>query len=492
MKTPFPVLFLLCLLLAAAFTPARAQDTPQLVIDTGGHKAVINDVLFTPDGKRLVSVSDDKTIRVWDVQGGEPVRTLRGQMGDGPEGKLFAGALSPDGRWLAVGGWLHNSCATHACLRIIDLQGPADGPVRLLKGHTNVINALTFSPDGSRLLSGSSDDTARLWDVESDKALAVLRGHTDHIYTVAFSPDGGRLVTGSFDHTLRLWAAPGKGETRARLVAELTGHTDDVSAAAFTPDGNHLLSGGYDKTIRLWDGREGQFIKELAEVNRAIGSLSISPDGTKVITGIGGKGYGGNESDVFAIPSGKRLLRFDRHDNVVIATAISPDGRLAATGGGSNNEIYLWDLTTGKVRHTLVGKGNPIWSVGFARDGTGVAWGKEWTHETVFGGRGPLQHRFQLRRDHGLSTNQKEATLESGAPSSRFDPSWGGEVEGEGQYLRAIETVGATRIRTVGPKANGYDSILEILDKGKIRHRITRTPFTGWNHVSLTLTPRAC
>ena len=474
MKTRFPVLFLLCLLLAGGFTPARAQDTPRLVIDTGGHKAKIADVLFTPDGQRLVSVSEDKTIRIWEVASGEPVRTLRGEMGEGREGKLYAGALSPDGRWLAVGGLLAGpSRDQKTAIRLMDLQGPADAPVRLLKGHADVVLSLAFSPDGGRLLSGSSDDTAQLWDVESDKALAVLRGHTDAIYAVAFSPDGRRLVTGSLDHTLRLWAAPGKSRTRARLVAELTGHTDKVTAAAFTPDGRYLLSGGYDKTIRLWDGREGGFIEELARQDSWVGSLSISPDGKKVLTSPASPP---GIVNVFAIPSGKRLLRFDEHKNIVLATAISPDGRLAATGGGNNFPIYLWELATGKVRHTLVGKGGPIWSVGFARDGGGLAWGREpKTGNRVFHDT-TLQHRFQLRRA-GLSIDRKGAA---------FDPSWGGEVEGEGQYLRAIETVGATRIRT----ANGrIHPTLEILENGQVRHRITLGPTDGYDHRSLTLTP---
>ena len=510
MKTRFPLLFLLCLLLAGPFTPAQAQDSPRLVIDTGGHQAKIKDVLFTPDGKRLISVSNDKTIRIWDVQSGEPVRTLRGQMGEGDEGKLYAGALSPDGRWLAVGGMLADNPHDGSAIRLMDLQGPADAPVRLLQGHTNVVLSLAFSPDGGRLLSGSGDNTARLWDVESGKALAVLRGHTDHIYAVAFSPDGGRLVTGSDDDTLRLWAAPGRSGTRARLVAELTGHTDDVSAAAFTPDGNHLLSGSWDKTIRLWDGREGGFIKELADIGYWAGSLSVSPDGKKVLVSCGGGGCSSNPEKVFSLPSGKRLLRFDRHDNIVLATAISPDGRLAATGGGGDHEIILWDLATGKVRHTLVGKGSPIWSVGFARDGGGLAWGNENT-QYVFFDKGPLQHRFQLRRA-GLSADRKGAALESGAPSraapeggapgsaalqggisgngAAFDPGWGGPVEGEGpmnrHYLRAIETVGATRIRT----ANGQvHPTLEILENGQVRHRITLGPTDGYDHRSLTLTP---
>src|SRR5437870_3548343 len=86
---------------------ARAQDgAPQLMLDTGGHMAVVRGLLFSPDGKQLVSAGDDKVIRVWDWQAGKTVRTIRGETGSANEGKIFATALSPDGRWLAAGGWM--------------------------------------------------------------------------------------------------------------------------------------------------------------------------------------------------------------------------------------------------------------------------------------------------------------------------------------------------------------------------------------------------
>ena len=196
-----------------AFTPtACAADadasTPELVIDSGGHKAAIDDVMFTPDGKRLISVSNDKTIRIWDVERGELLRTLRGQMGEGHEGKLYAGALSPDGNLLAVGGWFSGNF-----IRLMDLHAPQDAPLRLFKGHTNVVLSLAFSPDGKRLLSGSGDHTARLWDVQTGETIRVLAGHRDQIYAVGVSAPGEngeiRLVTGSHDHTLRLWDGAG-------------------------------------------------------------------------------------------------------------------------------------------------------------------------------------------------------------------------------------------------------------------------------------------
>nr|VFK56441.1 MAG: WD40 repeat [Candidatus Kentron sp. TC] len=440
---------------------------PRLIIDSGGHKAVIRDVLFTPDGERLISVSDDKTIRIWAVATGELLETLRGRMGEGPEGKLYAGALAPEDtkgrRWLAVGGY-----PSRWGIRLIDLNAPRDAPLRILQGHGNVIYALAFSPDGKRLLSGSGDCTVRLWDLESGETIQVLRGHAGYIYAVAFSPDAreeGRIVTGSLDHTLRLWDGAGNP------IRVLEGHTDKVQAAAFTPDGRYLLSGSWDNSIRLWDGRTGTFVKRLAEQDSVVVSLSISPDGKKVLTGSGSSPFTAN---VFAIPSGERLLGFEEHENLVAATAISPDGKLAATGGGNDNEIQLWDLATGRVARKLVGKGNVIWSVGFARDGGSLAWGREWQRSDLFGKRSPLQYRFQLRR---------EGSKDAARP---FDPGYAGAATAEEDYLRALEEVGETRVRTPNGQIH---ATLEILVGDEARHPIERGPSDGSDHRSLTLTP---
>jgi len=104
-----------------------------LQIDPGGHKAIINDVVFTPDGRYLVSASNDKLIRVWDLASGRTVRTLRGQISAGPEGKIYAMALSPDGRWLAAGGWLPGNKEESDAIRLYDF--PTGKLVALLKGR---------------------------------------------------------------------------------------------------------------------------------------------------------------------------------------------------------------------------------------------------------------------------------------------------------------------------------------------------------------------
>ncbi|HEC85376.1 MAG TPA: WD40 repeat domain-containing protein, partial [Thioploca sp.] len=407
-------------------TPANPPDTaiqkvaettstapPILQIDPGGHKALIKDIAFTPDGRYLVSAGHDKVIRVWDLETGQTVRTLRGQIGVGPEGKIYAMALSPDGRWLAAGGY-----PSRWGIRLYNF---ASGQlVALLKGHTNVVLSLAFSPDNRFLVSGGGDSKAILWNLAEFKATAlnstakakaldaILSGHTDDIYAVAFTADSQRVVTGSFDHTLRLWQV-----SDGKLLATLTGHTDKVYSVAVTSDLqgfgnleglNHglIASGSWDYTIRLWDGQTGRFIKTLANQGTKVGSLSFSPDGQYLVSGVGTKGIG-NDCYVWSIPDGQEIVIYREHDNVVIATAVSPDGQWVATGGGDNQEIHRWSLRNGHLKQRLRGVGASTWAVGFAADGRELGWGNTWTQSSPTN-RGPLEYRLTLPKADAMDS----------------------------------------------------------------------------------------
>jgi WD40 repeat protein len=328
---------------------AQDQGGPLLMLDTGGHMAKIQGVAFTPDGKQLVSGADDKVVRVWDWRAGKTVRTIRGALGRGDEGKIFAMALSPDGRWLAVGGWFPGSHEESDAIRLFDF---ATGKlVALLKGHTNVVNSLAFSPDSKQLISGSSDDSAIIWDVEVRKPLHRLPGHTGEIYGVAFTPDGKRVVTGSYDNTARLWRVGDGG-----LIAELKGHKDKVFRVAINPIDGSIASASNDGEIRLWNGTTGTPVRAWMQLGSNPGSLTFSVDGTRLVTGVGSYGPAHNVH-VWNVADGKEILTYTAHGNVVLATAISPDGELAATGGGYG-EIHVWKVATGAPRTRP--DGNPL------------------------------------------------------------------------------------------------------------------------------------
>ncbi len=367
-RTKIICLVLAALIGAATTLPAHgAAEEPILVIDPQGHSAVIREVMFTPDGRILISVSDDKTIRLWDVESGEQFKTLRGQVGDGPEGKLNAGALSPDGRTLAVGGYLKSDE-----IRLINIEtGEQTG---LLQGHSNVIDALAFSQDGRWLASGSKDDTVRIWDVTKTltvkgkaAAFAVLKGHTHDVYGAAFSPDSSKVVSASYDHTLRLWKKNSKGSFSSSNYIEMKKHSAEVYCVAWSPDGRYIVSGGFDDKILLWDGK-GNFIKEVGEQD--IGTISFSSDSKKIMV----IGETDDPAIVYAIPSGSKISSFTKHNNTVLASAFY-GSELIATAGGDDKDIYLWDANTASVKKHLLGKGKTVWAAAFG-EGLQVAFGR--------------------------------------------------------------------------------------------------------------------
>jgi len=158
----------------------------------------------------------------------------------------------------------------------------------------------------------------------------VLRGHAGALRSVAFSPDGTRLVSGSWDHTLRLWDVKS-----GALIRVLKGHGDAVHTAVFSPDGRAIVSGSADKTVRLWNAGTGALVKELYRGEDPVFGLAFTPDGQRLLA----RNVPRRACAVLSFPEGKILTRFEKHDNSVTADAVSPDGQVAASGGGNDQEI---------------------------------------------------------------------------------------------------------------------------------------------------------
>jgi len=453
----------------------------RLMLDTGGHSAVIKGMAFTPDGKFLVTAGEDKTIRIWDWRQGETVRIIRGEVGPGPDGKIYAMALSPDGRFLAVGGYLgayegtKGKPAPDEDCHKIRLYDFATGEIKaILKGHTNVVNSLAFSPDSTKLVSGGFDTSAIVWDVASGAMQRVLLGHKAEVYAVAFSLDGRRVVSGSYDNTLKLWDA-----ASGDLIADMTGHKDKVYRVAVNPVNGTILSGSNDHDIREWDGTTGAFRRVLAKAGNEIGSMAFSRDGKQLLIGTSGLS-GPWPCHLFDPVTGKQRMIFKLHDNGVFAAAMSPDGKVAVTADFLGR-INLWDPATGQQLQrpdgqalTLSGSGAPRWSVAFSPDGTKIAWGDSnanSTGTTPINRRGPLD--FELR----LSLNG--ATLGNPAPLSSPDES----------FLRATNAVGSYSLthRNGGPY--GGSAYLDIVNNKKTVATMERSSYEGYRHRSYTFTP---
>ncbi|CAE6457339.1 unnamed protein product, partial [Rhizoctonia solani] len=269
-----------------------------------GHSDSIYSVSYSPLGNVIASGSDDKTIRIWDVN------THR-RLGNPIKGDhwFYSVAFSPDAKLIASGCGGYSSPGPSACsVQLWDVQNMTSA-ANPFKGHIKLVNSVKFSPDGTRVVSGSNDNTIRVWDVEHGTAVVgPLEGHTNWVLSVAVSPDGSQIVSCSVDKTIQLW------DTRSgRTIGNpYEGHTSWVNSVAFSPRGTFVASGGSDKTVRVWDIRTGRQVQLYEEHTGDVDSVAFSPCGQYIASGSNDKkmiirNILGGESDL-AYPSGPHII----------------------------------------------------------------------------------------------------------------------------------------------------------------------------------------
>lgn len=338
------------------------SETGRVIRTFSGHDGPIHCAYFSPDCRRMVTSSWDRAARVWDVATGKPLFTIHHDhyvlhsifspdgkwiltgsydkslaLWDSKTGELVkrfnagqdvsrAGAASPGGKAIAVGLGNRNAI-------VIDPKKPFSWDATLI-GHRGPVTSVAYSPDGKRLLTGSTDKTARLWKVRSSKSLKTLRGHEGAVRSVAFSPDGNLVATGSDDKTARVWNAK-----TGKLLLIFDGHGAGVRSVAFSRDNRRLLTGSEDGTIRLWDLSLGKLIRSIS-VQAKVQAVAFSPDGRQALVGTLA-----NQPQVRDLADGRLVHMLGGHTGPVRDVAFAPDGRTFMTAS-DDRSIIVWDAPT--------------------------------------------------------------------------------------------------------------------------------------------------
>ncbi|HLJ33766.1 MAG TPA: Hsp70 family protein [Ktedonobacteraceae bacterium] len=292
--------------------PPPPVSTFALVQTLIGHGSRVRTVAFSPIAHAIASGSDDRTIRLWDLNRGSEIALIQNAGGE--------------------------------------LQG---------------VSSVAFSPDGWLLLSGGGDKQARLWNLKNWQLFHTFAGHKGPyggINDVAFSHDQRLVATASNDATIKVWHS-GHGA----LLYTFTGHVYAVSCVAFSPIGQLLVSGSMDRNIGLWNVQTGQSMGSLFGHQQTVTSISFSSDGWNLASG--------SEDRTIMLWDlrAKTLLRtLVGHNAPVLSVAINPDGQLLASGS-LDGTVKIWNFRTGKLLQTLTGHVQAVHSVAFSRHGNSLA-----------------------------------------------------------------------------------------------------------------------
>lgn len=297
-------------------------------------------IAFTPDNQIMISGGNDRIITLRTLKTGKIIRSFTGH-----SGSIYSLFMSSDGQTLISGSrdttikvWhLHtiNTYNSNSTNRLI-----GDGLINTLIGHSDSVNTVAITPNGQIIISGSEDNTIKVWELKTGDCLATLVGHEAGVKAVAISPDGQLLVSGSADNTIKLWQLPSVENEPIcpDPIYTLTGHSDDVKCLAISHDGQILASGSMDKTIKLWNLETGELKTTLIEHWREVNHLVISPDGRNVIS------CSGDETiQVWQLETLKLLHSFVGHQGAVAVVAISPDGQPLVSSSWDHT-IRVWGM----------------------------------------------------------------------------------------------------------------------------------------------------
>ncbi len=358
-----------------------------------GHKMPVESIDYTNDGAKVISSSYDATIKTWNPETGECIQTLKGHIGpitDLKTSPTNANELLTCGRDNKIKGW---NLSNGECIFSIHLTGAAcldihpdsrrfiagswdnmikesdykGSKLNVFEGYSNQVTAIDCSKDGQYLISGSSDNAIRLWDLETGICIQTIKGHTQNINNLAFSKSGKFILSASDDCTIKLWLS-----TTGQCFRTFEGHKNAVKSICFHPNNRKFLSSSYDKTLKEWDIRSGKCIKTFAseEIFDVANSAIYSNDLSKVFTA-----HNDSKIRIWDAETGEFLKEFgneaDQHSLMIYSILMSPDGKSLISSSEDSN-IKIWDLATEKCLKTLKGHTQPVGRISLNATGTRV------------------------------------------------------------------------------------------------------------------------
>jgi WD40 repeat protein len=284
-----------------------------------GHKGAVTTVAYSPDGKFILSGSEDKTLKLWNAEDGKEVRTLTGHRG------AVTGVAFGSTRDMAVSG------SADGAVRLWDVA--TGQQLRTTEGLGWKIASVAVSPDGRRAASGADDNQVTLWELPKLERARALAGHGWRVTSVAFSAAGNRLLSGSEDDSVKLWDLATGLEVRS-----FRNNLAAVTCVAFSPDGRFGLSGGKDKVVKLWNLENGRAVQEFKGHSETLRSVTFSRDGRFAISA-------GDDGTIrlWDISAGKESRAFTGHTGSVSGVVVSPDGHFAVSAG-ADSTVKVWQL----------------------------------------------------------------------------------------------------------------------------------------------------
>jgi WD40 repeat protein len=309
------------------------------------HSAAVETLAISPDGRWIVSGSQDWTLRLWDLETNSVVRTF-----EGTQGTVHAVVFTADGQAILSGSED----------RLLRLWDAATGQVRqIFSGHTLGVLGVTLGPGGLFAYSASEDGTVREWNLRERRSRTLFRGNGHHqLGPLVVTADGRQLLFGAGDDTICIMDL-----AAGNIVRTLEGHSGIVRALALSADGSMLLSGGDDGVVRAWAPDTGKCLLEFRGHAGPVGAVAFTDDGRRAISGSQDRTL-----RLWSLETGAQLRVLNGHSGYVRAIALSTKtGQVVS--GSTDGTVRLWNIDTGCTDESLDGHGEAVWLLALAAQG---------------------------------------------------------------------------------------------------------------------------